>query len=91
MEGIRFEESEDGTPVVVIGQDIRAVELFLVPEDDKLTFTPFRWAAIDRKNNVYTPDGIQEPDEDGGNETPDGLKTDRNRNYSFAEKELVTL
>ena len=91
VEGIRFEEADNGTPVVAIGQDIRAVELFLVPEDGELTFTPSRWAAIDRKNIVYTPDGIQEPGEDGGNETPDGLKTDRNRNYSFAEKELATL
>lgn len=91
VEGIRFEGSEDGTPVVVIGRDIRAVEIFLAAEGSKLAFSPLRWAAIDRKNNVYTPDGVQSPDENGGNETPDGLKTDKNRNYSFAEKELATL
>ena len=91
VEGIRFEESEDGTPVVVIGRDIRAIEIFLAAEGSKLAFSSLRWAAIDRKNNVYTPDGVQEPDENGGNETPDGLKTDKNRNYSFAEKELATL
>lgn len=91
VEGIRFEGSEDGTPVVVIGRDIRAVEIFLAAEGSKLAFSPLRWAAIDRKNNVYTPDGVQSPDENGGNETPDGLKTDKNRNYSFAEKELAAL
>lgn len=91
VEGIRFEGSEDGTPVVVIGRDIRAVEIFLAAEGSKLAFSPLRWAAIDRKNNVYTPDGVQSPDENGGNETPDGLKTDKNRNYSFSEKELAAL
>ncbi len=86
VDGLRFERTKSGAPVVLIGRDIRAVEIFLTAGGNKLAFTESRWAAIDRKNNVYTPDGLREPDENGCNETPDGLTADRHKKYSFAEK-----
>ncbi len=89
VDGIRFEKADDGTPVVVIGRDIRAIEISLKTGGDEMAFTTSHWAAIDHKNKVYTQDGVYEPDKNGCNQTPDGLMTDKHKKYSFSERESV--
>lgn len=78
LNGIRFQETE-----IWIGRQVRAVELYLEENEGNLVFDPERWAAIDKKNNVYTPSGMKKPDKNGTNTTPGGLHADRQKKYSF--------
>ncbi len=86
VQGIAFDK--DGT--LLIGHSIRAVELYLTCTGSTLQIDPARWAAVDRKNRVYTPVGVREPDENGSNATPGGLCVDRHKKYTFAAREKAS-
>lgn len=59
---------------VLIGRNIRAIELYL---DENLRLDNASWSAIDDHNRVYSPFGIQEPNEKGENCTLGGLAVNR--------------
>ena len=64
-EGIRFED--DDRLIIYIGKKIKAIELYLELNNDVLTVLSDKWAAIDKDQNVYSPEEVQEPDNDGKN------------------------
>lgn len=53
-----------------------AVELYLTVKDGKISIRQDHWAAIDKKHNVYTENGMTGPDDNDYNITPDGLSID---------------
>lgn len=68
------------------GKQIRAIELVLtLKESTFLPDTSYR-AVIDKKQNVYVTEGVIEPEEDGSNRTPAGLKVDKNGKFSIDEQ-----
>lgn len=83
VQGVQF--AADNT--VCLGRGVRAVELYLVQTADGPRFDTTRWAAIDSRNNVYTPGGVQAPDENGCNATPGGLTADKHKKYAFRTHE----
>ena len=86
VKGINFTETGDSMEIV-IGKDIRAVEVHLIRSADGIQWNKAVWAAIDGKRNVYTTAGVQKPDENGENRTPDGLMVDAQNHYSFDTEE----
>lgn len=70
-EGIAFEIKEDILEISV-NRKIRAVELYMLFIESEIIINQNKWALIDKKRNVITPDGIKEP-EDNQNTTPGGL------------------
>ncbi len=84
-EGIRFEQDDDRA-VIVVGRQIRAVELHFTYAKGKLTVSRGNWAAIDKKHNVYTEGGITEPVCDR-NITPDGLCIDEDNKLFIGKAE----
>ena len=87
VEGIRF-EMEDDRVTVLIGRNIRAIELYVKRSGGTLSLQIEKWAAMDRNHNVYTPMGRKEPDENKCNVTPGGLTVDKKHRLSFAEHAL---
>jgi len=77
--GIIFEQKEDFL-VITIGSKIRAIELYLTAAGPVLTVREDNWAAIDKKHNVISPAGIQEPDDEKCNVTDAGLHIDKKGN-----------
>jgi len=71
--GIEF-ETKDDLLVIYIGKKVKAIELYLLPD---LTIRQDDWAAIDKKHNVITPEGVTEPDDNKENTTPGGLHIDK--------------
>ena len=84
-EGIRFEE-DDHRLIIYIGKKIKAIELYLELNNDVLTVLSDKWAAIDKNQNVYSPEGVQEPDDDGKNETVAGLMVDEHGRFEIRVK-----
>ncbi len=70
-EGIAFEIKED-ILIIYVGRKVRAIELYMLLGESDIIITQSNWAAIDKKRNVITPDGVKEP-EDRENTTPGGL------------------
>ncbi len=70
--GLRFEQKDERT-VIIVDRKVRAVELYLTPD---ASLRRDKWAAIDKKHNVYTPGGMVPPVEDC-NTTPGGLTIDK--------------
>lgn len=70
-EGIAF-ETEDGVLVIKVNRKVRAVELYMLLTGSDIIIIQNKWAAIDKKRNVITPDGVKEPENDQ-NTTPGGL------------------
>ena len=69
-----------------VGKQIRAIELVLtLKESTFLPDTSYR-AVIDKKQKVYIPEGVIPPEEDGSNQTPAGLKVDKNGKFSIDEQ-----
>lgn len=89
VEGIRF-EFEDDRMTVLISRNIRAIELYEQRSGDNMSLQIEKWAAIDRKHNVYTPMGVKEPDENNCNVTPGGLAVDKKHRLSFETQTLET-
>lgn len=77
IEGIAFEEKDDSL-VILIGKRIMAVELYLNEAAGTITVDQTRWAAIDRKHNVYSPEGRKKPDQNKRNCTASGLMVEKN-------------
>lgn len=71
IEGIAFETKDDILNILV-GRKVRAIELYMLLAESEIIVTQNNWAAIDKKRNVITPDGVKEP-EDKQNTTPGGL------------------
>lgn len=71
IEGITF-ETKDGVLEILVGRKVRAIELYMLLAESEIIVTQNNWAAIDKKRNVITPDGVKEP-EDKQNTTPGGL------------------
>ena len=84
-EGIRFEEDDDRL-IIYIGKKIKAIELYLELNNDVLTVLSDKWAAIDKDQNVYSPEGIKEPDDYGRNETVAGLMVDEHGRFEIRVK-----
>ena len=84
-EGIRFEEDDDRL-IIYMGKKIKAIELYLELNNDVLTVLSDKWAAIDKDQNVYSPDGVKEPDDDGRNETVAGLMVDEHGRFEIKVK-----
>ena len=84
-EGIRFEEDDDRL-IIYMGKKIKAIELYLELINDVLTVLSDKWAAIDKDQNVDSPDGVKEPDDDGRNETVAGLMTDEHGRFEIKVK-----
>ncbi len=70
-EGIAFETKDDVLEISV-SRKVRAIELYMRLAESEIIVKQNDWAAIDKKRNVITPDGVQEP-EDNQNTTPGGL------------------
>lgn len=70
-EGIAFETKDDILEITV-SRRVRAVELYMYFIESEIIVTQDKWAAIDKKRNVITPDGVKEP-QDKQNTTPGGL------------------
>ena len=70
-EGIAFEAKGDILKISV-SRRIKAIELYMLLTESAIIVTQNNWAAIDKKRNVITPDGVKEP-EDKQNTTPGGL------------------
>lgn len=70
-EGIAFENKDDILEIS-ISRKVRAIELYMRLTETEIVVTQNNWAAIDKKRNVITPNGIKEP-EDKQNTTPGGL------------------
>ena len=85
-EGIRFEEDDDRL-IIYIGKKIKAIELYLEFNSDVLAVLSDKWAAIDKDQNVYSPEGIKERDDDGRNETVAGLMVDEHGMFEIKVKE----
>ena len=85
-EGIRFEEDDDRL-IIYIGKKIKAIELYLELKSDVLAVLSDKWAAIDKDQNVYSPEGIKERDDDGRNETVAGLRVDEHGLFEIKVKE----
>ena len=83
VQGLRF--GDDNT--VQIGRGIRAVELHLIEDAAGLHFDADHWAAVDSRNYVYTPAGVQPPRDDGSNATPGGLTADKRKRYTYRADE----
>ncbi len=60
---------------IIVDRKVRAVELHLTTMGDKLVINTVNWAAIDKKHNVITPQGVTPPVDDC-NTTPYGLSID---------------
>ncbi len=75
--GVRFEVERNKTTVIV-DRKIRAVELFAIKlgMGDEVAIRQDKWAAIDKKHNVYTPGNITPPTQKC-NTTPNGLSIDK--------------
>ncbi len=86
-EGIAFETKDDILEISV-GRRVRAIELYMRLTESGIIVTQNNWAAIDKKRNVITPDGIKEP-EDKQNTTPGGLHI--NKDGYFEIKTPVTI
>lgn len=71
IEGIAFETKDDMLKILV-SRKVRAIELYMLLAESEIIVTQNNWAAIDKKRNVITPDGVKEP-EDKQNTTPGGL------------------
>lgn len=71
IEGIAFETKDDMLKILV-SRKVRAIELYMLLAESEIIVTQDNWAAIDKKRNVITPDGVKEP-EDKQNTTPGGL------------------
>lgn len=56
IEGIRFER-KDGELNVFAGKGIRTVELYLAVSAHSVIIRTDNWAAIDKKQNVFSPEG----------------------------------
>lgn len=84
-EGIRFEEDDDRL-IIYIGKKIKAIELYLEFNSDVLVVLIDKWAAIDKDQNVYSPEGIKEPDDDGRNETVAGLMVEEHGRFEIRVK-----
>ncbi len=69
--GIEF-ETKDDILEISISRKIRAIELYTLFTGAEIIIKQNNWAAIDKKRNVITPDGVKEP-EDKQNTTPGGL------------------
>ena len=82
-EGIEF-ETEDDRLIITVGRKVRAIELYLFPTESGITVSFGNWAAIDKKRNVITPDGVKEP-EDRQNTTPGGLHINKDGVYEIPE------
>ena len=84
-EGVRFEE-DDVRLIIYIGKKIKAIELYLELNNDVLAVLSDKWAAIDKDQNVYSPDGVKEPDDEGRNETDAGLMVDEHGRFEIRVK-----
>ena len=69
-----------------VGKQIRAMELVLTLKENTFFPDTSYWAVIDKKQKVYIPEGVIEPEEDGSNQTPAGLSVDKNGNFSIDEQ-----
>lgn len=65
-------KSKDDVLKILVGRKVRAIELYMLLAESEIIVTQNNWAAIDKKRNVITPDGVKEP-EDKQNTTPGGL------------------
>ncbi len=83
IEGIVFEEDDDMLKVFV-SREVRAVELYLLTLESEIVIRQDKWAAIDKKRNVITPEGVTEP-EDKENTTPGGLHVDKDGYFEILE------
>ena len=77
VDGLTF-DTEDGKLIITIGRKVMAIELYLLAAAGSITVETLRWAAIDRKHNVYSPMGCKEPDKNKCNRTEAGLEVERN-------------
>lgn len=84
-ESIRFEE-DDHRLIIYIGKKIKAIELYLELNNDVLTVLSDKWAAIDKDQNVYSSEGIKEPDDERRNETVAGLMVDEHGRFEIRVK-----
>ena len=85
-EPVSFVFRENSPFKIRVGKQIRAIELVLtLKESTFLPDTSYR-AVIDKKQNVYVTEGVIEPEEDGSNQTPAGLKVDKNGKFSIDEQ-----
>lgn len=84
-EGLHFETRQDKV-IVFAGKGIRAIELYLTASGESIIIETARWAAIDKKQNVFSPEGKKEPDENGRNETAAGLIVDEHGRFAVKEK-----
>ena len=85
-EPVSFVFRENSPFKIRVGKQIRAIELVLtLKESTFLPDTSYR-AVIDKKQNVYVTEGVIEPEEDGSNRTPAGLKVDKNGKFSIDEQ-----
>ncbi len=78
-DGIRIDIKNDGT-VVTVDRKVRAVELHFA---SGTSIRPDKWAAIDKKHNVYTLGNITPPSRKC-NTTPYGLSIDKDGKLSIA-------
>ncbi len=70
-EGIAF-NTKNGILEIAVNRRIMAIELYMLLTESEIIVTQSKWAAIDKKRNVLTPDGVKKP-EDKQNTTPGGL------------------
>ena len=81
-EGVIFEQ--DGQlPVVTTQKKTRAIELYLDLREKQVQIDTGRWAIIDNKRNVYTPEGKNPPKSDKTNRTPGGMTVDEKKKFDF--------
>ncbi len=70
-EGIAF-NVKDSILEISVSRKIRAIELYMLLAESEIIVKQNNWAAIDKKRNVITPDGVKKP-ENKQNTTPGGL------------------
>ncbi len=85
-EPISFIFRENSPFKIQVGKQIRAIELVLVLKETTFLPDTSYWAVIDKKQKVYIPEGVIQPEENGSNQTPAGLKVDKNGNFSIDEQ-----
>lgn len=82
-EGVAF-DIKDGVLEISVSRKVMAIELYMHLSESEITVDQSNWAAIDKKRNVITPDGVKKP-EDKQNTTPGGLHINKDGYFEIMD------